>query len=238
METAPGLARPRTMQGSYRPPPGRTRPVRGEGRTAMRDDSPVARLVAQARDGDKAAWDAIVDRYAPLIWSICRRYQLDRPDADDVGQSVWLRLVDQLAFIREPAALPGWIATTTRRECGRLVTAARRREALGSGLDAEEIPDDHPGEAEAEVLAAERNAALREAFGALPPRCQRLLTLLSTDPPVPYAEISDTLGIPVGSIGPNRARCLDRVRRHPAIAALIDAGSTPGGDTSDQPAVG
>jgi RNA polymerase sigma factor (sigma-70 family) len=212
--------------------------VRGEDRTAMRDDPPVARLVTRARDGDKAAWDAIVDRYAPLIWSICRRYQLDRPDADDVGQSVWLRLVDQLAFIREPAALPGWIATTTRRECGRVVTAARRREALGSGLDAEDIPDGHLGEAEAEVLAAERNAALREAFDSLPPRCQRLLTLLSTDPPVPYAEISDTLGIPVGSIGPNRARCLDRVRRHPAIAALIDAGSTPGGDTSDQPAVG
>jgi RNA polymerase sigma factor (sigma-70 family) len=212
--------------------------VRGEDGTAMRDDSSVARLVAQARDGDKAAWDAIVDRYAPLIWSICRRYQLNRPDADDVGQSVWLRLVDQLAFIREPAALPGWIATTTRRECGRVVTAARRREALGSGLDAEDIPDDNPEEAEAEVLAAERNAALRAAFGALPPRCQRLLALLSADPPVPYAEISDTLGIPVGSIGPNRARCLDRVRRHPSIAALIDAGSTPGGETSDQPAVG
>jgi RNA polymerase sigma factor (sigma-70 family) len=201
----------------------------------MRDDSLVARLVAQARDGDKQAWDAIVVRYAPLIWSICRRYQLDRCDADDVAQSVWLRLVDQLEFIREPAALPGWIATTTRRECGRLVTAARRREAFGSGLDAEDIPDGRPDEAEAEVLMAERNAALREALGALPIPCQRLLALLIADPPVPYADISTELGIAVGSIGPSRARCLDRVRRHPAVAALIDADPADGGDTREQP---
>jgi RNA polymerase sigma factor (sigma-70 family) len=201
----------------------------------MRDDAPVARLVVQARDGDKDAWDAIVDRYAPLIWSICRRYQLDRTDADDVAQSVWLRLVDQLDVIREPAALPGWIATTTRRECGRVVTAARRREAFGSGLDAENIPDGHPDEAEAEVLAAERNAALREAFGALPAQCQRLLALLITDPPVSYADISAELGIAVGSIGPSRARCLDRVRRYPAVAALINADPADGGDPSEQP---
>jgi RNA polymerase sigma factor (sigma-70 family) len=201
----------------------------------MRDDSPVARLVAQARDGDKQAWDAIVDRYAPLIWSICRRYQLDRADADDVAQSVWLRLVDQLDVIREPAALPGWIATTTRRECGRVVTAARRRQAFGSGLDAEDIPDNHSDEAEAEVLLAERNAALRAAFDALPPPCQRLLALLSEDPPVPYADISAALGIAVGSIGPSRARCLGRIRRHPAVAALINAASVDGGDPSDQP---
>ena len=201
----------------------------------MRDDSPVARLVAQARDGDKDAWDAIVDRYAPLIWSICRRYQLDRTDADDVAQSVWLRLVDQLELIREPAALPGWIATTTRRECGRVVTAARRREALGSGLDAENIPDGRPDEAETEVLMAERNAALREAFDALPAPCQRLLALLITDPPVSYADISAELGIAVGSIGPSRARCLERVRRHPAVAALINADPANGGDISEQP---
>lgn len=234
METAPGLACTRTMTGSYRPHRGTRAPRREDG-TAMRDDSPVARLVAQARDGDKDAWDAIVDRYAPLIWSICRRYQLDRIDADDVAQSVWLRLVDHLEFIREPAALPGWIATTTRRECGRVVTAARRREALGSGLDAENIPDGHPDEAETEVLMAERNAALRAAFDALPVPCQRLLALLITDPPVSYADISAELGIAVGSIGPSRARCLERVRRHPAVAALINADPADGGDPSEQP---
>jgi RNA polymerase sigma factor (sigma-70 family) len=204
----------------------------------MRDDSPVAALVVQARDGDKRAWDAIVDRYAPLIWSICRRYRLDRPDADDVGQSVWLRLVDQLALIRDPAALPGWLATTTRRECGRVLSAARRQESLGDAVDAADFPGDDPEAAEREVLAAERNDALREAFAHLPPRCQQLIGLLLEDPPVPYADISARLGIPVGSIGPSRARCLDRVRRYPAIAALISNEIPAGGDPSDEPAVG
>jgi RNA polymerase sigma factor (sigma-70 family) len=204
----------------------------------MRDDSPVAALVARARDGDKRAWDAIVDRYAPLIWSICRRYRLDRADADDVGQSVWLRLVDQLAFIREPAALPGWLATTTRRECGRVLSAARRQEALGDAVDAADVADEEPEAAEREVLAAERNAALREAFAHLPPRCQQLVGLLLEDPPVPYADISTKLGIPVGSIGPSRARCLDRLRRYPAVAALISNELSAGGDPSGEPAVG
>ena len=180
----------------------------------MRDDSSVATLVARARDGDKQAWDAIVDRYAPLIWSICRRYRLDRPDADDVGQSVWLRLVDQLALIRDPAALPGWLATTTRRECGRVLSVARRREVLGYALDVAEIsrtatrrrPRPRCSRPSATPRCARRS---RE----LPPRCQQLIGLLIADPPVPYAEISAKLGITVGSIGPTRARCLDRLRR-------------------------
>jgi RNA polymerase sigma factor (sigma-70 family) len=199
----------------------------------MRDSSSVAALVARARDGDKRAWDAIVERYAPLIWSICRRYRLDRADTDDVGQSVWLRLVDQLGQLREPEALPGWLATTTRRECGRLLTGSRRREALGFALDPADIPDGDQAAAEEEVLAAERHAALRDAFAALPLRCQELLGLLITDPPVPYAEISAKLGIPVGSIGPSRARCLDRLRQHPAVAALISNEIPAGGGPHD-----
>jgi RNA polymerase sigma factor (sigma-70 family) len=237
MEIAPGLGRTSTIGGSYGPPAA-LRSTRREDGPAVRDDSPVAALVARARDGDKDAWDAIVDRYAPLIWSICRRYRLDRADADDVGQSVWLRLVDQLGRLREPEALPGWLATTTRRECGRLLTGSRRREALGSALDPADIPDLGPSAAEEEVLAAERHAALREAFAGLPPHCQELIGLLITDPPVPYAEISAKLGIPVGSIGPNRARCLGRLRRHPAVAALISNEIPNGGDPSDEPAVG
>src|SRR5580693_2607663 len=117
------------------------RPTVQRGVTPMHDDPTVAMLVRRARDGDKQAWDAIVIRYAPLIWAICRRYRLDRPDADDVAQSVWLRLVDQLDVIRDPAALPGWIATTTRRECGRVVGVARKREVLGYTQDVAEIPD-------------------------------------------------------------------------------------------------
>ncbi len=237
MEITSGLGRAFAIHGSYGPPTSR-RPPRREDGPAMRDDSPVAALVIRARDGDKGAWDAIVDRYASLIWSICRRYRLDRADTDDVGQSVWLRLVDQLGQLREPEALPGWLATTTRRECGRLLTGSRRQEALGSALDPADIPDGGLPAAEEEVLAAERNAALREAFAELPPRCHELIGLLITDPPVPYAEISAKLGIPVGSIGPNRARCLDRLRRHPAVAALISNEIPAGGDPNDEPAVG
>ena len=82
----------------------------------MRDDPVVTDLVTRARNGEKQAWDALVERYAPLIWSICRRHRLGGADADDVGQSVWLQLVDQLDKFRDPAALPGWLATTTRRD--------------------------------------------------------------------------------------------------------------------------
>ena len=190
----------------------------------MRDDPSVTELVTRARNGDKQAWDAIVERYAPLIWSICRRYQLDRSDAEDVGQSVWLQLVSHLYTVRDPAALPGWLATTTRRECIRVLRAGRGPQPAERLLDAEAIPDDdQTGKAEQELLAAERHAALCEAFACLSPACRQLMAMLIEDPPVPYAEISARLGIPVSSIGPTRSRCLDKMRRYPAIAALIDA---------------
>ena len=87
----------------------------------MRDDPYVVTLVARAAAGDQTAWAEIVERYAPLIWSICRRYRLGRPDAEDVGQAVWLHLADHLHKLRDPVALPGWLATTARRivlRCG------------------------------------------------------------------------------------------------------------------------
>ncbi len=186
-------------------------------------DSLVRDLVARARSGDKQAWDALVERYAPLIWSICRRHRLGRADANDVSQSVWLRLVGQLDRIREPAAIPGWIATTTRRECIRVLSAAQGPHATVRALDVESFPDQRARTSDQELLAAERHAALREAFSQLPSHGQQLLTLLIADPPVPYADISAQLGIPVGSIGPTRSRYLDKMRRHPAIAALMNA---------------
>ena len=189
------------------------------------DDLVAAGLAACAKGGDKQAWDALVERYVPLIWSICRRYRLGRADADDVGQSVWMCLVDQLDKIRDPAALPGWLAATTRRECWRVAGAARGPNAVACAPDAETIPDGQAEAVEHELLAAERHAALREAFTDLPLEGQRLIALLVADPPVPYAEISTRLGIPIGSIGPTRSRCLDRMRRYPAIAALINAES-------------
>jgi RNA polymerase sigma factor (sigma-70 family) len=134
--------------------------------------------------------------------------------------------VDQLGKIREPTALPGWLATAARRECARIVRAARRPHASLYPLDAETIADDRARATDQDLLAAERHAALRQAFASLPPHDQQLIALLAADPPVPYAQISARLGIPVGSIGPTRRRCLDRMRRHPAIAALT--GTQPG----------
>ena len=188
----------------------------------VRGNSVVA-LVIRARDGDERAWAALVDRYAPLIWSLCRRYRMNTADTADVGQNVWLLLVTHLGKIREPAALAGWLATTTRRECQRAVNKAQVPHAARHEPDADNIPDGQAETIEQGLLAAERHAALREAFAHLPPRDQQLIALLIEDPPVPYAEISARLGIPVGSIGPNRRRCLDKLRHHPAIAALISA---------------
>ena len=187
----------------------------------MRDNPSVADLVARARNGDQRAWDALVERYAPLIWSICRDYRLSHADVEDVGQRIWLQFVTHLDAIRDPAALPGWLATTTRRECSRVVRAARGSRVAGQLLD-DSIPDRQARTAEQELLAAERYAALLEACTCLSPSRQQLMAMLIEDPPVPYTEISARLGIPVSSIGPTRGRCLDQIRRHPAIAALIN----------------
>jgi RNA polymerase sigma factor (sigma-70 family) len=191
----------------------------------VRDAPSVDDLVTRARNRDKQAWDALVERYAPLIWSICRKHRLNDADAEDVGQTVWLQLVTQLDRVRDPRALPGWLVTTTQRECGRVLRATRASrgtQAAGYLLDAESIPDAQAEIAERELLQAERDAALRAALTCLPPGCQRLIAILIEDPPVPYATISGKLGIPIGSIGPNRARCLEKLRRHPAIAALTE----------------
>jgi RNA polymerase sigma factor (sigma-70 family) len=195
----------------------------GRSNRTVRAGPPVNDLVTRAGKGDKQAWDALVERYAPLIWSICRRHRLSSADADDTSQRVWLQLVSELDKVRDPAALPARLATTTHRECGNIRRVTRRSQALSRVLDAGHVPGQQAGVIEQELLVAERHAALREAFTRLPPCCQRLIAVLIEDPPVPYAEISARLGIPVGSIGPSRSRCLEKLRCDPAIAALIHA---------------
>ena len=190
-----------------------------------RDASVIADLVSRARNGEQQAWDALVERYAPLIWSICRKYRLHDTDAEDASQSVWLHLVNHLDGVRDPAALPGWLATTTQRECTRILRVAKRSQVIEDLPDIENIAGEQARTVEQELLVAERHAVLREAFMDLPPAGQRLIALLTIDPPLPYAEIAARLGIRVGSIGPTRARCLDRLRRHPAINALISVDS-------------
>ena len=171
------------------------------------DDTTLVAMVSRAMAGEPEAWNAIVERYSPLVWSICTRFALSRADRECVAQRVWLLLIQHLGDLREPPALPGWLATTTSRECVRLVARSSAR-ALA----------DDPRVDEA-ILLTERNAALSAAFAELPPREQRLLSMLVADPPYSYAEISTTLQIPVGSIGPIRARCLERLRRSTGFRA-------------------
>jgi RNA polymerase sigma factor (sigma-70 family) len=136
----------------------------------MRDDPSVVALVGRAAGSDQDAWDELVERYSPLVWSICGRYRLGRHDVEDVAQNVWLRLVEQIGNLRAPAALPGWLATTTQRECLRVLHQPDRvvpvPDELPPALDDVEI--------EHQIVLAERNAALRAAFAELPPRPFRL----------------------------------------------------------------
>ena len=189
----------------------------------MRDDPSVVALVSRVGDGDQDAWNELIERYAPLVWSICARSQLSREDIDDAAQSVWLLLVENIGRLRDPAALPGWLATTTRRECLRILGAAQRREQRE-----EPVPPGLADTTEQEIIAAERNAALRAALAEMQRGCRELLSMLMSDPPRSYAEISATLGIPVGSIGPTRARCLNQLRRSRHLSYVLDdhAGDT------------
>jgi RNA polymerase sigma factor (sigma-70 family) len=191
----------------------------------MREDSSVTALVTRVGEGDQEAWNEIIERYAPLVWSICLRYELNRQDIDDVGQSVWLLLVEHIGSLRQAGALPGWLATTTRHECLRVLRASRRQDYADLPPE-DQMPGD-PGAVavEQELIEAERSAALRAALAELPDRCRQLLSVLISDPPPAYAEISAALGIAVGSIGPIRARCLDRLRRSPHLAGFLTDGA-------------
>jgi RNA polymerase sigma factor (sigma-70 family) len=181
------------------------------------DPRSTAELVEAAAVGDDGAWNELVARYAALVVSVCRRFHLTEADSHDVSQNVWLQLVERLDSLREPAALPGWLVTTTRHECMRLRRQSSVRPMLGEPWDDVSNDDDLLGD----LLAAERRAALREALGALPASWRRLVELLVVDPPLSYAEISERLGVPLGSIGPTRARILRKLRGTPAIASLL-----------------
>jgi RNA polymerase sigma factor (sigma-70 family) len=192
--------------------------------TTMRDDPSVVALVELARSGDKGAWNRIVERYAPLVWAVCRRHRLSEPDADDVGATVWLRLVERLSTIREPAALPGWIATTTRNECLGVLRAQRKQVSV----DIADLPDETDPPSDEWLLTQERHIALRAAFGELSERCRQLLSLLFGEPPMPYVQVAATVGMPVGAIGPSRMRCLNMLRRSRALAPLGNASPAAG----------
>lgn len=180
---------------------------------------PLAVVVRAAREGDQHAWDAIVDRFMPLVEAVIRRHRLSVADGDDASQTVWLRLVEHLHELREPDALPGWIRTTTRNECLRLL-AARGRVRPVDPQESAELDGQDDEDVAADLVAAERRHALREGLAELPAVRRDLLLLLLTDPPLDYAEISARLGMPVGSIGPTRARALEQLRRTSALRRM------------------
>jgi RNA polymerase sigma factor (sigma-70 family) len=183
------------------------------------DDESISDLVLAAAGGSAHAWDSIVERFSPLLWSICRRHRLSRQDADDVCQDVWVRLAESLNALRDPAALPGWLATTTRRECLRMI--GKQRGEVLSDMAIDRSDDVERTDPARPLLQAERHDALLIALGELPDKARQLLMLLIEDPPRSYKEISDLLGIPIGSIGPTRARHLQRLRESPALAGLV-----------------
>jgi RNA polymerase sigma factor (sigma-70 family) len=173
--------------------------------------SDVALLVRRAAGGDQQAWERLVDQFNRLIWAVTVDFRLGESDAADVAQTTWLRLLEHIDRIEYPDRVGSWLAATARHECLRSV-AMHKKVVLGH--DDAELHDviAHEPEVDARLLADERAQAIRDALSRLPRRWQRLLELLMADPPTPYAEISDQLGLPIGSIGPTRGRCLAQLR--------------------------
>jgi RNA polymerase sigma factor (sigma-70 family) len=175
-------------------------------------------LVAACLQGEQAAWDVLVDRYAALIYSIPIRYGFGQSDAADVFQSVCVTLLEKLATVREPRGLAAWIITTTSRRCIALRRRQRNEQSRAAAdavltteaepLDPELLPED-------ELLALERQHLVRTAVSQLPANCRRLVEALFSDAadPLSYQQLADSLGVPMNSLGPTRARCLARLRR-------------------------
>jgi RNA polymerase sigma factor (sigma-70 family) len=174
-------------------------------------DLDATRLVRQAALGDPAAWERLLDRYGRLIWSITRDFRLVENDAADVFQTTWMRLIEHVDRIEHADRVGSWLASTARNECLRLLSV-RKRLVLVDEEDLFDGPAAHEPAVDEALLASERAAVVREAMTHLPRRWQRLMEMLMADPPASYAEISDELGLPVGSIGPTRGRCLARLR--------------------------
>lgn len=181
----------------------------------------VPALVTGAAGGNSRATEALIQRYAGLVWSIARSYRLSPADAADVSQIVWLRLVENVGRIRQPDAVGAWLASVTRHECVRTRRRAEREVATGDELSVDRRSDD--GDIDLGILRGEREVALRRAFTALPPRWRALLEMLVDTPTASYEEVAAAVGMSVGSIGPTRQRCLERLRSSPALVELTAA---------------
>jgi RNA polymerase sigma factor (sigma-70 family) len=188
----------------------------------------LTELVESAVRGDVAAWNELFDRFDPLVRSVCRRYRLSPADTDDVSQAVWLKLLEHLGDLRNPRALPGWITTTTSHQCLREVDRRRRVVAVNP-LDTERTELDPwtltsrastDGDIDDALIREENRKAVQADLAGLSAKEQGLLLRLMADPPVPYSEISRELDMPIGSIGPTRARCLSKLRKGSGVRTL------------------
>ena len=179
-------------------------------------------LVRGAADGDETAWRGLVTRFSGLVWAVARAHRLTHADAADVYQTTWLRLAEHIGRIEHPDRIGAWLATAARRECLQSLRSAAKA-APTDDMDRLDITPAVGNPTEEAVLAAEteredaaRAAAMWRAFGQLSGRCRELLRILMATPPPSYAEVAAALGLPLGSIGPTRARCLQRLREEMA----------------------
>jgi RNA polymerase sigma factor (sigma-70 family) len=170
----------------------------------------IAGLLDAARQEDEDALGQIVTELSPLLWQIARAAGLSSSDAEDVLQTVWMRLLDHLDDIHTSAALTGWLVTTTRREAWRVSAAGRKQRPADTDLFAA-LPDRGPG-SEEQVIIDDQRRILWAAIGQLSPRCQELLRIIAFVPRPDYAAVAAELGMPTGSIGPTRGRCLAKLR--------------------------
>lgn len=201
-------------------------------------DRSISDLVRAAATGDQQAWREIVDRHSSLVWSVVRSHRLLDMDAGDVFQTTWLRLVENLGRLHQPEQLSAWLVTTARRECLRQLRRREREVPDTDTLDASATT----GPADATLLGVsgsavpspdvaylrrERDLQLLAAYQRLSKRCQALLRLYLADPPLSYQEVADMLGMPVGTVGPSRGRCLAHLRR--LLASYTEADPAEGG---------
>jgi RNA polymerase sigma factor (sigma-70 family) len=183
--------------------------------TSVDAETSTEALLAAAACGNEQAWDRLVDRFARLVWSIARSFRLADADAADVCQTTWLRLVEHLDAIKDPDRLAGWLATTARRESISVLRKRDREVPVFEGPD--EDDEDEDQNPETQTIAQDEYRELWNAFAGLSERCRDLLRVLAVSPLDNYAQIAAALRMPVGSIGPTRARCLDRLRAGLAI---------------------
>lgn len=184
--------------------------------------SPGELLQAAAR-GDQQAWQTLVERYSTAIAAVTRAHRLGEADAVDVYQTTWLRLIEHRHRIREPNQLGAWLATTARNECLRTLRHARRLIPVGDDLSGV-VPSQQLAAStiEDDLIVAERSAALKDAVAALPVNHRTLIELLMADPTPSYEEVSAILRIPIGSIGPTRARAFAKLRTRLEVMGFTD----------------